>query len=77
MKEKYDTIDKFNKIVGIRESRFFDDFENRLDVIDTVKYDKNTFVIFVNTNNSIHEVTPREPNPISRRLVNIIAEQYM
>lgn len=77
LKEKYDTIDKFNKIVGIRESRFFDDFENRLDVIDTVKYDKNTFVIFVNTNNSIHEVTPREPNPISRRLVNIIAEQYI
>ena len=40
------------------------------------KYDKNKLVLFVNYDNAIHEVTHREINPISRRLVNIIAEYY-
>jgi len=49
---------------------------DKLNITDTVKYERNTFVLFLNDLNALHEVTPREVNPISRRLVNIIGEYY-
>ena len=70
------SINEYKKIVGKRENRFFDDFSDKLRKIETVKYEKNTFILFFNEINAIHEVTPRENNPFSRRLVNIIGEYY-
>jgi len=77
LKKEYNNIEEFRKIIGTRKDRFFDDFKEKLKIIDTVKYDKNKLVLFVNYDNAIHEVTPREPNKLSRRLVNIIGEHYM
>lgn len=48
-----------------------------LAVVNTVPYSKNTFVMFINTNFSIHGVSPRSPSPLSRRLVNVIGEQAL
>jgi len=45
---------------------------NELQVTASVPYAKNVFAMFINTNISIHSVTPRTPGPFSRRLVNII-----
>jgi hypothetical protein len=36
----------------------------------------NTLVMFINTIDSVHGVTPRSPSRVSRRLVNIIGEVY-
>lgn len=41
-----------------------------------VTYEPNTLVLFLNTSQSIHGVTPRDPSVLSRRLVNIIGEVY-
>jgi hypothetical protein len=51
--------------------------ERDLDPADTesrglVPYRANTLVIFINSAISLHAVTPREPTPLSRRLVNIV-----
>ena len=74
--QNYKNLNEYKKIVGKRENRFFDDFSDKLRKIETVKYEKNTFILFFNEINAIHEVTPRENNPFSRRLVNIIGEYY-
>ncbi len=44
--------------------------------IDICKYQPNTLFFFLNTIDSVHAVTPREPSQVSRRLVNIIGEVY-
>ena len=49
---------------------------NELNKINEIIYDKNTFVMFLCDINSIHGVSPRDKNNISRRLVNIIGESY-
>ena len=74
--EKCKTLDQFIKIVGENRGRNYSNMANKLKITDTVKYARNTFVLFLNDLNALHEVTPREVNPISRRLVNIIGEYY-
>jgi hypothetical protein len=44
--------------------------------VGTCKYKANTLFFFLNTIDSVHGVTPREPSSVSRRLVNIIGEVY-
>lgn len=41
-----------------------------------IPYSKNCFVLFLNTEDSVHGVTPRSVTSISRRLVNIIGDIY-
>jgi hypothetical protein len=43
--------------------------------VNSVPYTRNTFVMFINTNHSIHGVAPRSASPLPRRLVNFIGEQ--
>lgn len=74
--KKCKSLEQFVKTVGKDRGRNYKDMADRLKVTDTVKYEKNTFVLFLNDLNALHEVTPREVNPISRRLVNIIGEYY-
>ena len=64
------------KIVGKNRSKNYKNIKHKLEIANTVKYEKNTFVLFLNDINAIHEVTSRDANPISRRLVNIIGEYY-
>jgi hypothetical protein len=45
-----------------------------VETLDMVKYEHNTFVMFINTPVSIHSVTPRPPTDKCRRLVNITGE---
>ena len=40
-----------------------------VDVIDTVPYEQNIMIIFLNSPNSIHGVTDRSPTPFSRRFI--------
>jgi len=42
--------------------------------VDTVPYKANTMVMFLNTQDSLHAVTPRAPSRHTRKLVNIIGE---
>lgn len=46
----------------------------KLEKIMEVPYDKNVLVLFLNSRDSIHGVSPREPTQHDRRLVNIIGE---
>ena len=84
--KKYNSLKKFikdnpfikiNKIIDDKpfiESRGFN--EKKIKKVKTIKYDRNTFVLFISTIDSIHSVSTRSENKVSRRLVNIIAESY-
>jgi hypothetical protein len=41
-----------------------------------VPYKANTLVMFINSAVSLHAVTPRDPTPLSRRLVNIVGRVH-
>ena len=43
-------------------------------LVKTVKYEPNTFVMFLNTGKSVHGVTPRKDAEVERLSINIIAE---
>ena len=43
-------------------------------IVRTVKYEPNTFVMFLNTSKSVHGVTPRQNAEVDRLSINIIAE---
>lgn len=47
-----------------------------IETVTEIPYAPNTFVMFLNTPDSVHAVTPREASPLPRRLVNIIGEIY-
>ncbi|NUZ05788.1 2OG-Fe(II) oxygenase [Piscinibacter koreensis] len=46
------------------------------ELVATIPYRANTLVAFVNSDESLHAVSPRSPTPHSRRLVNLIGEVY-
>ena len=48
--------------------------ETATELVDTIRYKANRLVIFLNTQDSLHAVTPRVPSPHTRKLVNIIGE---
>lgn len=86
-KIKYDNLNEFKKHMKflpnekiLLNNRLYhrkQEFNpNELEKINEITYDKNTFVMFLCDINSIHGVSPRETNNISRRLVNIIGESY-
>jgi hypothetical protein len=45
-----------------------------VELVDTVSYKANTMVMFLNTQDALHAVTPRAPSQHTRKLVNIIGE---
>lgn len=58
-------------------------FDGQLDLddavvepFDVVRYAPNTLVAWLNTPRSLHGVTPRPPNPMTRRYVNVMCEFY-
>ena len=78
IKYKYSNLDEFTKIIknnNINNLINNDEWDsNQLKLINKVKYEKNTFIVFLNQINSIHSVSDREPNIYSRRLINFISE---
>jgi hypothetical protein len=48
--------------------------DSHVDHLQTVRYDKNTVVLFINTLESLHGVTVRQPSDQSRLFVNLVGE---
>jgi hypothetical protein len=48
----------------------------RVDVTNTATYEANTLVFFLNTERSIHAVTPRSATPIPRKHINFTADLF-
>lgn len=44
------------------------------ELVSTVRYRKNVLVLFINTIESLHAVTPRSPTPTPRMFMNLVAE---
>ena len=87
LKEKYKNLNEFQKKIKFlkNETIFLDgrnyrrknEFDSTyLNIVDKVKYEKNTFVLFLNQINAIHGVSKRQKGNKSRRLVNVIGESY-
>lgn len=45
-----------------------------VDLVKTVPYEHNTLVLFINSIDSLHAVSPRSTTPFPRYLVNLLAE---
>ena len=53
------------------------DYDGRfVEPFRTVPYRANSFVMWLNTERSLHGVTPRAITPVHRRYVNFIGECY-
>jgi hypothetical protein len=50
--------------------------EELVEAVKTVRYERNTLVIFLNTLDSMHGVTVREPTPHLRLFMNLVCEVH-
>jgi hypothetical protein len=48
--------------------------DDYVEIVETVKYAKNRLVLFVNSLDSLHGVTVRQPTKQSRLFVNLVGE---
>ena len=62
----------------IKKKKFYSKSElsnsNSVKTFNKVKYDKNVFICLLNTEDSVHSVTPRNKTNNTRRLVNFISK---
>ena len=63
---------KLKRVNKYRGREVTQDTEKTL--VKTIKYEPNTFVMFLNTGKSVHGVTPRQNAEVERLSINIIAE---
>ncbi|WP_421761140.1 hypothetical protein [Devosia sp.] len=61
-----------DKMANFRGQYVYD--EDRVEVIETVPYAKNRLVLFINTLDSLHGVTVRQPTRHQRLFVNLVGE---
>ena len=47
-----------------------------VEIFESIKYDKNVFICFLNTEDSVHSVTPRNETKYVRRLVNFVSKTH-
>ncbi|WP_020178514.1 hypothetical protein [Methylopila sp. M107] len=66
---EYDTAEKRNALF---DGAYVDD--RHLETVTTVPYAKNTVVLFVNSLDSVHGVTVRQPSDKSRLFVNLVVQ---
>ena len=45
-----------------------------VEVVKEVRYEANTYVLFLNSRHSVHGVAPREITPLTRRFINMVGE---
>lgn len=50
--------------------------EDKIKVVNTARYQANTLVFFLNSEKSLHAVSPRAATPIARRHVNFTADLF-
>ena len=67
----YKIKDEFKNQSNLDNRRFFP--EEKIEIQKTVKYEPNTFILFLNTDKSIHGVEPRNPTFNIRRLCTFSA----
>ena len=48
--------------------------DNYVEIVNTVQYERNVLVLFLNSLNSLHGVTGRSSTPVPRYFVNLIGE---
>lgn len=58
--------------LGNFKAQYVDD--DRVDIVETVGYAKNKLVLFINTLDSLHGVTVRQPTKQNRLFVNLVGE---
>ena len=58
---------KYNNSMTINKSVELN--KNQLEFVSKIKYEPNTAIFWLNSPNAIHNVTPRSPSDVSRRLV--------
>ena len=47
---------------------------NAMELVKTVKYERNVFIFFLNSIDSLHGVSPRSQTPLPRYLFNLVGE---
>lgn len=50
--------------------------DEKINVVETAKYEANTLVFFINSEKSIHAVSPRSATPIPRKHINFTADLF-
>lgn len=50
--------------------------DEKVDVVRTAKYEANTLFFFINSDKSIHAVSPRTATPVPRRHVNFTGDLF-
>lgn len=68
-KPEYGTLEEKT---ALYEGAYVDD--RHVEHVDTVHYDKNLLVLFINSLESIHGVTVRQPSNKSRLFINLVGE---
>lgn len=48
--------------------------DRHTELVNTVRYEKNVLVLFINSLESLHGVTPRQPTPHPRIFMNLVGE---
>ena len=82
MKDKKDNTDGGDLLLykTKKKKKFYSKAElsniDSVEIFDHIKYDKNIFICFLNTENSIHSVTPRNKTSHVRRLVNFVSKTH-
>ena len=50
--------------------------DNKVDIVSTAQYEANTLVFFINSERSIHAVSPRTATPVPRRHINFTGDLF-
>lgn len=50
--------------------------DEKVDIVNTASYQANTLVLFINSEKSIHAVSPRTATPVARRHINFTADLF-
>uniref|UniRef100_A0A7S0R420 Prolyl 4-hydroxylase alpha subunit Fe(2+) 2OG dioxygenase domain-containing protein n=1 Tax=Pyramimonas obovata TaxID=1411642 RepID=A0A7S0R420_9CHLO len=76
--EQVRITDEEKAALGMSTRRNHEQFHTKdLKVVSTVPYAKNTMVFFINSDHSVHGVSPRGRTPFSRRLVNFVGQKVI
>ena len=75
------TISRFKSHLAGRPERlkYFDGpqvDEAAVELVETVAYDRNVVVLFINSLDSLHGVTVRQPTVKSRLFINLVGEVF-
>lgn len=82
MRDNFDNTDGGDLLLyeTLKKKKFYSKAElsniDSVEIFDSIKYDKNIFICFLNTQDSIHSVTPRSKTKYVRRLINFVSKTH-